>query len=320
MTMPVPSALQAHLDKGATTMTLLMRVDPQNAAYSPFGCTLLDRDVTFDDGELELVYRAPIGMIPATMVAAADMGVNNSEIQHLIPEGDLDVNEEALNAGAYDFAWYTLYWVNYEDLSMGFVVLDHGQLGQVRVQNGVTFWSELTSLSKLLKTPIVEKDSITCRAIFGSQPIGTGGGVVEQRFPCGKDAEALFTGPHAVTEVGFEASRTFRAAALGLPENTCVPGMLVWLTGANAGRTHEVEAQDAAGVISMTFETMFPVQVGDTFKIRPDCTKWKEGPNGCKFHFPGQTWKLHYRGEPHIPISDGDALNTPGATVSLKTV
>lgn len=318
--MPIPSALQAHLDSGATTMTLLMRVDPQDAAFSSFGCTLLDQDITYDDGESELVYRAPIGMIPAEMVSVADMGVNNSEVQHLIPEGDLDIDEQALNAGAYDFAWFTLYWVNYEDLSMGHVVLDHGQLGQVRVQNGITFWTELTSLSKLLKTPIVEKDSITCRAIFGSQPIGTGGGVVEQRFPCGKDAESLFDGPHTVTEVGFESSRTFTASTISEPENTYVPGMLVWLTGANAGRTHEVEEQSAAGEISMTFETMFPVESGDTFRIRPDCTKWKDGPNGCKFHFGDPEWKLHYRGEPHIPISDGDALNTPGATVSLKSV
>lgn len=317
---PVPAPLQAHLDSGATTMTFLMRVDPQDASFPSFGCTLLDRDVLFDDGDSEINYRAPIGMIPAAMVSVSDMGVNNSEIQHLIAEGDLDLDEQALNAGAYDFAWYTLYWVNYEDLSMGSVILDHGQLGQVRVENGITFWTELTSLSKLLKTPIVEKDSITCRAIFGSQPIGTAGGVVEQRFPCGKDVEALFTGSEAVTSVGFESSRTFGASALGAPEDTYVPGMLVWLTGANAGRTHEVEAQDAAGVISMTFETMFPVEVGDTFKIRPDCTKWKDGANGCKFHFGSTEWKLHYRGEPHIPISDGDALNTPGATVSLKSV
>ena len=317
---PIPALLQAHLDSGSTTITLLMRIDPVNPAYPSVGCTLLDKDVTYDDGTSSVNYRAPIGMIPASLVSSSDMSVNNSEVQHLIPEVDMGISEEVLNAGAYDYAEYTLYWVNYEDLSMGHVVEDHGQLGQIRVQNGVTFWSELTSLAKLLKTPIVEKDSITCRAIFGSQPIGTGGGVVEQRFPCGKDATALFTGPKTVTAVGFEAGRTFTASALGLAADACVPGMLVWLTGANAGRTHEVEAQDGAGVISMTFETMFPVQGGDTFKIRPDCTKWKEGVNGCKFHFPGETWKLHYRGEPHIPISDGDALNTPGATVSLKTV
>lgn len=317
---PVPALLQAHLDSGATTMTFLMRVDPQDDSFPSFGCTLLDRDVLFNDGESEINYRAPIGMIPSAMVSTSDMGVNNSELQHLIPEGDMDIDEEALNAGAYDFAWYTLYWVNYEDLSMGSVILDHGQLGQVRVENGITFWTELTSLSKLLKTPIVEKDSITCRAIFGSQPIGTGGGVVEQRFPCGKDAEALFTDSKTVTSVGDETNRTFGASGLGLADNACVPGMVVWLAGDNAGRSYEVEAQDAAGVVSLMFETMFPIQVGDTFKIRPDCTKWKDGPNGCKFHFPGVEWKLHYRGEPHIPIADGDAINTPGATVSLKSV
>lgn len=317
---PIPAALQAHLDSGVTTTTLIMRIDPQNPDFPSIGCTLLDRDVIYDDGDGEVVYQAPIGMVPAALVATSDMGVNNSEIQHLIPEWDANIDEQALNAGVYDFAWFSLYRVNYEDLTMGHVVEDHGQLGQVRVENGLTFWNELTSLAKLLKTPIVEKDSITCRAIFGSQPIGTGGGVVEQRFPCGKDVEPLFSDETAVTAVGFETSRTFTASGLGAAENTYVPGMLVWLTGANAGRTHEVEEQTAGGEISMTFETMFPVETGDTFKIRPDCTKWKDGANGCKFHFGDTEWKLHYRGEPHIPISDGDALNTPGATVSLRSV
>jgi hypothetical protein len=160
----------------------------------------------------------------------------------------------------------------------------------------------------------VEKDSITCRAIFGSQPIGTGGGVVEQRFPCGKDATALFTASKSVTSVGLETNRTLTASSLGLAANACVPGMLVWLTGANAGRSYEVEAQSGAGVISLAFETMFPIVIGDTFKIRPDCTKWKEGANGCKT-FWGVDWVLHYRGEPYIPIADADQLNMPGATV-----
>lgn len=314
MTRPVPALLQAHLDTGTTTMTYLMRIDPRNPAYPSVGCTLLDRDVIYDDGDGEVVYRAPIGMIPAAMVSLSDMSVNNSEIQHLIPEGDMGINEVALNAGVYDFAWYSLYWVNYQDLTMGRVDLDHGQLGQVRVQNGITFWNELTSLAKLLKTPIVEKDSITCRAIFGSQPFGTGGGVVEQRFPCGKDAEALFAGPYGVSSVGAESNRTFGG---GGASSANVPGMVRWLTGKNAGRSNEVET--ASGSISLSFETLFPIEVGDTYKIRPDCTKWKEGDNGCKFHHGVPEWKLHYRGEPYIPISDGDAINTPGATVSLNS-
>jgi hypothetical protein len=186
------------------------------------------------------------------------------------------------------------------------------------MEDGLSWWSELTDLTKLLMQSIVEKDSITCRATFGSQPIGSSdssGDVVEERFPCGKDAEALYVGPKTVTSVGAEPNNTFTASALGAAANVYVPGMVRWLTGNNAGRVVEVDTQSGVGLITLKFETMFPIQTGDTFEIRPDCTKWKEGNNGCKFHFGTTEWKLHYRGEPYIPVADADQLNMPGATV-----
>jgi len=309
----VPGPLQAHLDTGATTLTVLMRVDPAAPGYESFGITLLDHDVVYDDGDGEIVYLASIGMVPSNIQSLSDMGVDNAKIEHLIPEFDTPITDADITAGVLDFAKCTRYLINYEDPAMGHVVLDHGQLGEMRVLQGMTFTSEMTSLSKLLKQSIVEKDSITCRAIFGSQPIGTGGGVVEQRFPCGKDAEALFVDGE-VTSVGVETSRTFTDSGLGAADDAYVPGMVRWLTGPNAGRMYEVEEQSSAGVISLVFPTMFPIQTGDTFEIRPDCTKWKDGNNGCKTHF-GSDWILHYRGEPYIPISDADAILMPGATV-----
>ena len=309
----IPAALQAHMNSGATTLTVLMRVDPVVPGFDPFGITLLDRDVVYDDGSDELVYLAAIGMVPSNTESVPEMGVDNAKVEHLIPEFDAPITDEDITAGALDFAWYTRYLINYEDPSMGHIVLDHGQLGEMRVLQGLTFTSEMTSLTKLLKQSIVEKDSITCRAIFGSQPIGTGGGVVEQRFPCGFDAESLYVAA-TVSATSVEGNRTFTAGALGAAQDANVPGMVRWLTGANAGRHYEVEAQSSGGVISLVFETMFPIQIGDTFEIRPDCTKWKEGPNGCKT-FWGSDWVLHYRGEPYIPIADADAINMPGATV-----
>lgn len=315
----IPIALQEHMDSGATTVTQLVLIEPVTPGYAPFGFTLLDEDVVYDDGDGEITYLSAIGMIPAALETTLDMNVDNTEMQSLIPEFDFPISERDIVAGVYDFAKMTVYLVNYESLSDGHVVLGYGTTGQMRVKDGLSFWTEYTALSKQLKQSIVEKDSLTCRAIFGSQPLGTGPDSngdypVTQRFPCGKDVEPLFTAPVAVTSVGFEFNRNFTASGLGAAENTYVPGMLVWLTGNNAGRTHEVEEQSAAGEIDMTFDTMFPVEVGDTFKIRPDCTKWVEEANGCKFHF-GSEWVLHYRGEPYIPVQDSDQINTPGATV-----
>ncbi len=78
-----------------------------------------------------------------------------------------------------------------------------------------------------------------------------------------------------------------------------------------------METQDGSGNITLWLETQFPIEAGDTFRIRHDCTKWVYGTHGCQDNFSSvgpNEWKLHYRGEPFIPISDADAINTPGAT------
>lgn len=314
----ISPALQAHLDSGSTTTTLLLRIDPVTEGYPPFGATLLDREVIYNDGTSEIAYSPLLGMVPANIVSSASMDVGNTEIQHLLPEADLPISEADIAAGVYDYAWYTLYLVNYDDLSMGHVVMPagHGQLGQMRMESGLSFWSELTDLTKLLKQSIVEKDSLTCRAIFGSRPLGSGA-PVEQRFPCGKNTTAMWR-TATVSWVGVETNRTFKVAGLGAPTGTYAPGMVRWLTGANRGRSNEVEEQAADDAVNLFFETMFPIQVGDTLEIRPDCTHQVKGLNGCKSHF-GTEWVLHFRGEPLIPVADADQINMPGASMNLNT-
>jgi uncharacterized phage protein (TIGR02218 family) len=314
----VPSALQTRLNQDATSKTTLLLIRPVTQGYDPIGITLLDTDVVYDDGDGPITYLAKIGMIPASLVSSLDMDVDNTEIQSLVPEFDLPISETDISAGVYDYAECTIMMVDYLDLSAGHVVIGFGNTGQMKVQDGLSFWTEFTALSKLLKQTVVEKDSLACRAIFGSQPIGTGGGAVEQRFPCGKDVSTLWSTTKTVTAVGQETTISFAASALGAADSVYAPGVLVWLTGANANRTCEVESQGSDGVINLTFDTMFPITVGDTFKIRPDCTKTVENANGCRAHF-GSDWVLHYRGEPYIPVQDADSINMPGAGIGGGT-
>ena len=310
----IPSALQADLDSGCTTLTYLMRIIPVQPGFADVGVTMGDQLKVYDDGDGPLSYDPAIGLVPATLSFSSEMDVDNSQAQHLVPEYDLPISEADLVSGAYDFARFRVYLVNYDALDHGHANVTDGQLGRISVQDGLAFSSEWTAKSKQLKQTIVEKDSLTCRAIFGSQPIGTGGGVVEQRFPCGKDATALLIAG-SVDTPGVENSRTFTDAGLVQASGYFEPGMLYWTSGANNGRAYEVESFTTGGHVGLRRETMFPIQAGDTFQIRKDCTKWKDGANGCKEHFPGDTWKLHYRGEPLIPVQDSDQINTPGATV-----
>lgn len=313
--------LQAHMDSGMTTLTCLIKVEPRDPKFSPFGICRLDQDVTYDDGLGDVTYSAMVGMVMENMRSQSTMEVGNSQSKHLVPAASfsIPVSEELIRAGVYDWADYVVYVINYEDHSMGHWIppAGFGQTGQLSVDDrGQSFQMELTDLTKILKQTIVEKDSITCRADFGSQPLGTGGGVKEQRFPCG--ASLSWSSAKTVTSVGLEANNTFTASALGAAANFYSPGMVEWITGDNSGRSQAVESQNGSGVITTTDQTQFPVQIGDTFKVRRDCTKWVYGTSGCQDHFSGVSateWKLHYRGEPFIPIADADSINTPGATV-----
>jgi uncharacterized phage protein (TIGR02218 family) len=312
--------LQALMDSGVSTLTVLLKVVPRDPNFAAFGITKLDRDIVYDDGDGEVLYSASVGMVTADLVSSEAMDVGNSEFKHLIPQFSIPISEEYIRAGVYDWANYYLRIVNYEDLTMGHwePPSGWGQTGRVTVDDrGLSFQMELTDMTKLLKQTIVEKDSITCRAKYGSQPIGTSdssGIVIEQRFPCG--ATLTWAGPKTVTSVSPEPNLTFTASSLGAAEGAYVPGMVHWLSGRNAGRQSPVSDQTGSGVITLYAKVAFPVEVGDTFEIRHDCTKWIYGTHGCKENFGGgDEWKLHYRGEPFIPISDADSINTPGATV-----
>lgn len=306
----IPIALQQHLDRDTTTVCLLVRIEPVAPGYAPVGVTTLDRDVSFDSGAGALLYRAAVGVDSSARVSSSDMAVDNAEGTSLVPEFDVPVSESDLIAGAYDYAKWTSYLVNFEDTTQ-FVELARGELGQVRVSQGMSFTFEMLGLGKRLKQNIVRGDSLGCRSIFGSQPLGTPGAVTTERFPCGIDAEPFWTAG-AVVSVGEENTVSF-LTDLVYADGFFKPAMLRWLTGANAGRTCEVE-EFLSRVATLTFPSMFPVQPGDTFQIRPDCTKWKDGPNGCK-QWWGPQWVLHYRGEPYIPVGDTGQINAPGASI-----
>lgn len=113
-----------------------------------FGLTSLDRDVEYDDGDGMLLYRARRGYNPYSVETAADLSVDNSEMQVLLAEFDLDgFTYESIKKGVYDDARFIEYGVNYSDLTQGHVMLNSGSLGQVRVVDGLLCFPEMRSLT-----------------------------------------------------------------------------------------------------------------------------------------------------------------------------
>ena len=312
----IPIALKDHLSLSATTTTLLLRIAPVTPGFPVYGVTELDRDVVYDDGAGELTYHAPIGMVSPTLIAAADLSVDQPTAEHLLPEYDIpELSEAGIRAGAYDFAEFDLYLVNYRDLSQGHVHLKRGTIGKVSIRSdGLSFVNELRDLAAQLKQSICTKDSLTCRAIFGSQPIGSSTpGPQVNRDPCGFDATTLLVSS-TVELVGVESTLTFKVPET-LAVNELVPGIVTFTTGANAGRTEQVIANTADGWITLAVELPYPIAEDDEVEYRPDCSKIaRDEEKGCKRWHAAQ-WVLNNRSEPDIPLGDEGAALTPGAGV-----
>lgn len=307
--------IQAHLDGDATTTCLLLKIDPQQPNVAGYGVTTLDVDVTYDDGDGPRLYSAAIGSQPTLLQTSAALSVDNAESTSLLPEFDVPISEEDIRRGSYDFARFTLYLINYRN-PVDHVVLQKGTLGQVTIDdNGLSFVNELRGLSAELKQSICEKDSLTCRAIFGSQAEGDSSGAPIERFPCGVDAQALLVSG-TVTAVGLENTLSFTVGGFTMAEDELNPGMTFWVTGLNAGRSYEIDTNTAGGEITLSHETAWPIQIGDTLMYRVDCNKQaRDTSKGCKSAIRwGVDWILHFRGEPDIPIGDAGAMETPGAS------
>lgn len=139
------------------------------------GFTSLDVDVVYDDESdvgspsTAITYDAATGFTPSTLDSSSDLSVDNAEARGLIPHFSLgQITPEMIAAGELDYADWIMYQVNYRDLSMGHEILGSGQTGEVRTEEQLGFVMELRAISQRLKQTVVELDSITCRATFGS--------------------------------------------------------------------------------------------------------------------------------------------------------
>lgn len=307
MSKTIPAQLVTHKALASTTLCNLLKIGPLPDGTTYLTFSGLNENVTYDDGAGAKTYIARTGVQVSAVVATADMGVDNAEAESLPPidayplEG---ITQAQIDAGDLDKCPWVLYRVNYNDLTAGrHEVMASGTVGELRSKHGQLNVIELRSLSQQLKQSIVELDSLTCRAKFGSQ-------VGEERHPC----EYALAGEWVsgtVTAVGAESDTQFTDTSLAQAANYFAPGLVEWLTGDNAGQELEVGAF-ASSAVTLQFPTVSPISIGDTYRIRRDCTKNWTGHNSCETFWAADK-PNHFRGEPHIPVADTAALNSPGA-------
>jgi len=295
----VPAQIASHLADVSTTTTRLLKITLRSGFV--YGLCMLDRNITYDDGAGELEYIATNGFDPQTVAQDAGYSVNNAEGYALISDAVPGITTEMVERGELDDATWILYLVNFEDLTAGrHVLIDAGDLGEVRAQHGMVWIPELLSYGMRLKQPIGSVWSRTCRAIFGTP--------ADSQTGCGIDAEVLWV-DGSVTAVGAESDRTFTGTAVtgSSPAQVPVPGRIRWTYGNNTGLEYAVESVSGLDV-ELTEPTRYPIQIGDEYEIRPDCGKqyqrdcidiWNNG--------------INFKGEPLIPVGDAASNQAPGA-------
>lgn len=299
-------ALLAHFASPAQTVAYLLKVGPlPDSSYLTMAST--GRDVVYDDGDGERTYYARTGVQLANLASTSDLDTDNSEAQTLVnvpvyPGQGL--TEAMVDSGELDDVPYVVYAVNYEDLSMGDMVLHSGPVGKVRLQVSGLVTLELRAWADLLRqNSVVERWSLTCRVKkFGSQP-------GEERFPCMYDASVELGPELTVTAVGSEVVRHFTVSGLAEAADYYAPGKWLWTAGANVGMTREIQTHDGSGNFTLLFIARKPIQVGDKGRPMRECSREWAGHNSCET-YNNRPW---FRGEPFIPVADAIGLTVPGA-------
>ena len=291
----IPPALLAHLQQPVTTTCRLLLITLRTGLQ--FGLTTLDRNIDYQG----VIYSAIDGFDSSVIATDTGLSVDNAEARALVSATVNGITAEMALRGDLDDAQWVLMLVNWADLSMGHMVLDAGDIGEVKVVDGAIYAPELLSYAMRLRQSIGDVWSRRCRAEFGSANEGQHG--------CGVDASALWVAGTVTGVSQGDPFRVFADSSISI-DPAPMPGRVQWLTGNNAsGRLWQLEAFSAeSGTVALMEAMTFAVEEGDTFRIRRDCNK---SPSHCIEY--GNL--INYKGEPFIPVGDGLETQTPSAQV-----
>jgi uncharacterized phage protein (TIGR02218 family) len=285
---PIPPALQAHLNSGATTLCWCWRVTRTDGAA--FGFTDHDRDVTFDG----TTFHAATGFTATQAKESVGLNVDNLDADAAFQSEAL--TEADLAAGLYDDALIELWRVNWADPSQ-FVLIRKGSLGQVKRKEGA-FTAELRGLAHYLNEQTGRTFTYICDAQFGDGR-------------CKINLAAGFTGSGAVASVIDQHSVTVTGLS-GFAANFFANGLLTWTSGANEGvkmevQRHAPDFDDANATIVLWHDMPRAITQGDAFTVTAGCDKLA---TTCQGKFNNI---VNFRGFARIP-GDDMMLRYPNST------
>lgn len=297
MSRDIPISLQANLDEPVQHITRCIRFRLRDGTV--LGFAMWDNDIEYDhgDGYGATVYSASQGIDPSVFSADVSYSVANAEGRILAATTLPGLTVAMVESGALDDAEWDCFVLDWRaPITGGALLLDSGDLGEVRTERGMIIIPELLSYAMRYRQNIGSVWQRPGRCIFGSP--------ANSQTGCGVDAEVLWQNG-TVTSVGAESDRYFTGSITGH-----FPGRLEFTSGPNAGKRYAIESVSGTTII-LAETTPFPISPGDAYRHRPDCTKLKTGPLGCDSY---GNWP-NFKGEWTIPVGDGVAGSVPGGNL-----
>lgn len=267
--------LKAHLQTGVTTLCTCWRVTRRDGAV--LGFTEHDRAISFDGTD----FLPDTGVSGSALSSSADLAVDNSEIEGALSADMLSADD--LAAGLYDDAAVEIFRVNWAAPDQR-VLLKKAVIGEVR-RAGDAFSAELRGLSHHL-------DQTSGRIYQRLCDVNLGGA------ECGVDLDApAFKTSGAVTALVGE--QQFIASGFeSFEDSWFAHGLLMWVTGENAGIKAHIKSQAANGAVSLWLPAGAAIQIGDAFTATAGCDKRHAT---CQQKFSNA---INFRGFPFMPGND----------------
>jgi len=267
------TAMATHIAGETTTLATCWKVTRRDGVI--LGFTDHDQDLTVA-GQL---YEASTGYTRSAIHTISDMSVDNLDIESALNSDSL--NADDLRAGVWDAAEIEIFFVNWQDLTQGIIILKRGTIGLVELQDTI-FKAELRGMTQALQQQIVELYTPDCRADLGDAR-------------CTVNIAALtVTGTVTAATDRYGFTDSSRPEAADYFDN----GMVTWTSGLNIGRKMEIGTFASGGVFALYLPMPGTITVGDTYSAQPGCDK---SFATCQSRYNNV---LNFRGEPYIPGPD----------------
>lgn len=279
----------AHLSGGATTTCHCWRLQRRDGVV--LGFTEHDHDLAFVD----TLFLAASGFSASDGEEAAGLPASTSNVTGGFSSDA--ITEADLNAGLYDGARVEIYLVNWAAPEQH-ILLKVQEIGEVTRQTG-QFQAELRSFAARLAEPQGRIYTRRCDAVLGDARCGVDLGRPQYR------AEGTIVAASDTTRLSL-------SGISGFADGFFAHGKLLFLDGANAGLSVDVDSQVLARAImqvNLWLPPSAPPAVGERVALIAGCDK---AFATCRSKFGNPQ---NFRGFPHMPGSDFAYTYADGTSV-----